>query len=76
VDRLLQQASHQVISSKFELEFKEHSYGFRPGRNAHQALQQAQKNIHDGYDYIVDIDLKTSSMKLTMRYSCSFCIAM
>ena len=59
VDRLLQQAVHQIISAKFELEFKEHNYGFRPGHNAHQAVQQAQKNIHDGYDYIVDIDLKS-----------------
>jgi len=59
VDRLLQQAVHQVISPKFELEFKEHSYGFRPQKNAHQAVQQAQKNIHEGYDYIVDIDLKS-----------------
>jgi RNA-directed DNA polymerase len=42
----------------FEVEFKEHSYGFRPNRNAHQAVQQAQKNIHEGYDHIVDIDLK------------------
>ena len=59
VDRLLQQAVHQIISPKFELEFKEHNYGFRPEHNAHQAVQQAQKNIHDGYDYIVDIDLKS-----------------
>jgi RNA-directed DNA polymerase len=59
VDRVLQQAVHQVISPKFELEFKEHSYGFRPNRNAHQAVLQAQKNIHDGYDLIVDIDLKS-----------------
>lgn len=57
-DRLLQQAVSQVISPKFELEFKEHNYGFRPDRSAHQAVQQAQKNIHDGYDYIVDIDLQ------------------
>jgi RNA-directed DNA polymerase len=59
VDRLLQQAVCQIISPKFELEFKEHSYGFRPDRNAHQAVQQAQKNIHEGYDYIVDIDLQS-----------------
>lgn len=57
-DRLLQQAVSQVMSPKFELEFTEHSYGFRPNRNAHQAVQQAQKNIHEGYDHIVDIDLK------------------
>ncbi len=59
VDRLLQQAVSQIISQKFELEFTEHSYGFRPNRNAHQAVQQAQKNIHEGYDYIVDIDLQS-----------------
>lgn len=57
-DRLLQQSVSQVVGSSFELEFKEHSYGFRPNRNAHQAVQQAQKNIHEGYDHIVDIDLK------------------
>jgi group II intron reverse transcriptase/maturase len=58
-DRLLQQAVSQVITIKFEMEFKEHSYGFRPDRNAHQAVLQAQKNIHAGYQHIVDIDLKS-----------------
>ena len=58
-DRLLQQAVSQVITIKFEPEFKEHSYGFRPSRNAHQAVQHAQKNIHAGYHHIVDIDLKS-----------------
>jgi RNA-directed DNA polymerase len=57
-DRLLQQAVSQVIEPLFELGFKEHSYGFRPERNAHQAVSQAQKNIHEGYAHIVDIDLK------------------
>ena len=59
VDRVLQQAVHQVLHSKFELEFSEHSYGFRPHRNAHQAIQQAQSYIHEGHDCIVDIDLKS-----------------
>ena len=59
VDRLLQQAVHQIISPMFEVEFTEHSYGFRPHRNAHQAILQAQKNIHEGCNYIVDIDLKS-----------------
>jgi group II intron reverse transcriptase/maturase len=58
-DRLLQQAASQIITINFEQEFKEHSYGFRPGRNAHQAVLQAQKNIHAGYQYIVDIDLES-----------------
>ena len=57
-DRLLQQAVSQVIEPLFELGFKEHSYGFRPERNAQQAVLQAQKNIHEGYAHIVDIDLK------------------
>lgn len=59
VDRLLQQAVHQIISPMFEVEFSEHSYGFRPDRNAHQAIMESQKNIHEGYNYIVEIDLKS-----------------
>jgi len=58
-DRLLQQAVSQVVTIRFEPEFKDHSYGFRPNRNAHQAVHQAQKNIHAGYQHIVDIDLKS-----------------
>ena len=58
IDRMLQQAVHQVIMPKFEFEFKQHSYGFRPNRNAQQAVQQAQKNINEGYQHIVDIDLQ------------------
>jgi RNA-directed DNA polymerase len=57
-DRLLQQAVSQAITPLFELEFSEHSYGFRPGRNAHQAVQQAHNYIHEGYQHIVDIDLQ------------------
>ncbi|WP_224996915.1 group II intron reverse transcriptase/maturase [Cesiribacter sp. SM1] len=57
-DRLLQQAVSQVITPLFEVEFKEYSYGFRPSRNAHQAVQQAQKNINEGFHFIVDIDLQ------------------
>jgi len=57
-DRLLQQAVSQIITVKFEAEFKDHSYGFRPDKNAHQAVHQAQKNIHAGFGHIVDIDLK------------------
>lgn len=58
-DRLLQQAVHQVIMPLFEVEFKEHSYGFRPNRNAQQAVQQAQQYINAGHKHIVDIDLKS-----------------
>jgi RNA-directed DNA polymerase len=59
VDRLLQQAVHQIISPMFEVKFTEYSYGFRPNRNAHQAIGQAQKYIHEARNYIVDIDLKS-----------------
>lgn len=57
-DRWLQQAVAQVIGPLFEVEFKDHSYGFRPGRSAQQAVQQAQQYINAGYQYIVDIDLQ------------------
>ena len=58
VDRWLQQSVGQVITPLFEFEFKEHSYGFRPNKNAHQCLQQSYSYIHEGYQHIVDIDLK------------------
>jgi RNA-directed DNA polymerase len=58
-DRLLQQAVNQIIAPKFELEFKVFSYGFRPDRNAHQAIQLSQKYINEGFQHIVDIDLKS-----------------
>ena len=58
-DRLLQQAVAQVIAIKFEMEFEDYSYGFRPNRNAQKAVLKAQEYINSGYNRIVDIDLKT-----------------
>jgi len=58
-DRLLQQAVLQIITARFEFEFLDNSYGFRPNRNMHQAVMKAQTYINDGYQHIVDIDLKT-----------------
>jgi len=58
-DRLLQQAVGQVIAIKFEMEFEDNSYGFRPNRNAQQAVLKAQEYINSGYRHIVDIDLKS-----------------
>jgi group II intron reverse transcriptase/maturase len=58
-DRWLQQAVAQTITPLFEVEFKEHNYGFRPDKNAHQCIQQAQQYINEGYKHIVDIDLKS-----------------
>ena len=58
VDRWLQQAVSKVLMTKYELTFEDHSYGFRPEKNIHKAVTQALKNINDGYQDIVDIDLK------------------
>jgi group II intron reverse transcriptase/maturase len=58
-ERWLQQAVAQTITPLFEFEFKDHSYGFRPNKNAHQCIQQSQQYINDGYQHIVDIDLKS-----------------
>jgi RNA-directed DNA polymerase len=58
LDRLLQQAVGQVIAIKFEMEFEDYSYGFRPNRSAQQAVLKAQEHINSGYQRIVDIDLK------------------
>ena len=59
VDRWLQQCVAQAITPKFEFDFKAHSYGFRPGKNAQQCAQQSQQYINDGFSHIVDIDLKS-----------------
>ena len=58
VDRLVQQAIHQVLSPIYEKQFSENSYGFRPERGAHKALRQCQTNITEGYIYVVDMDLE------------------
>jgi retron-type reverse transcriptase len=55
----LQQAVAQSITPLFEFEFKDHSYGFRANKNAHQCIQQSQQYINEGYQHIVDIDLKS-----------------
>jgi len=58
-DRMLQQAALQIMTARFEFEFSNYSYGFRPNKNLHQAVLKAQGYINEGYQYIVDIDLKT-----------------
>lgn len=57
-DRLIQQALHQVLSPIFEAEFSESSYGFRPGRNAHQAVKAAKQYVAEGRRFVVDMDLE------------------
>jgi RNA-directed DNA polymerase len=58
IDRLIQQAILQVLQWRLDPTFSEFSYGFRPGRNAHQAVAQAQVFIEQGYNVVVDIDLE------------------
>ena len=57
-DRLIQQAIHQELSKHYEPHFSEHSYGFRPGRSAHQAILQAAEYVKEGKEWVVDIDLE------------------
>ena len=58
LDRFIQQAVMQVLQDKWDQTFSEHSYGFRPGRSAHQAVEQAQQYMAEGYRWVVDIDLE------------------
>lgn len=58
VDRLVGQAIYQVLEPLFEPTFSDSSYGFRPGRSAHQALKQAQAYVREGYEIVVDIDVE------------------
>lgn len=58
VDRLIQQALHQVLSPLFEPGFSETSYGFRPTRSAHQGVEQARAYVMEGRRWVVDIDLE------------------
>jgi RNA-directed DNA polymerase len=58
LDRFIQQAVMQVLQRRWDRTFSEHSYGFRPGRSAHQAVEQAQKYIAEGYRWVVDLDLE------------------
>jgi RNA-directed DNA polymerase len=58
LDRLIQQALLQVLQPEFYPEFSEHSYGFRPGRNAWQAVQRAQDYIKEGRRWVVGLDLE------------------
>jgi len=58
LDRLIQQALHQVLQPLFEPTFSDSSFGFRPGRSAHQAVRRAQAYIRDGRGWVVDLDLE------------------
>jgi RNA-directed DNA polymerase len=58
LDRFIQQAVMQVLQSEWDATFSAHSYGFRPGRSAHQAVAQAQQYVRAGHGWVVDLDLE------------------
>src|SRR5690242_11902183 len=58
LDRFIQQTVMQVLQRRWDRTFSDHSYGFRPGRSAHQAVAQAQQYIAEGYGWVVDLDLE------------------
>lgn len=58
VDRFIQQAVLQVLQPQWDPTFSEHSYAFRPGRSAHQAIAQAQRYVREGYAIVADFDLE------------------
>jgi len=58
LDRFIQQAVMQVLQRQWDRTFSDHSYGFRPGRSAHQAVAQAQQYIAEGHGWCVDLDLE------------------
>src|SRR5947209_12101009 len=75
LDRLIQQAVMQVLQRRWDRTFSDHSYGFRPGRSAHQAVAQAQQYIAAGHGWCVDLDLEkfldTASYCPLIHESCS-----
>lgn len=58
VDRVIQQAMLQVLTEIYEPIFSEHSYGFRPQRSAHMAMEEVLEYLNDGYEWIVDLDIE------------------
>lgn len=58
VDRVVQQEVAQILSLGYDKYFSENSYGFRPGRSAHQAMEQALVYLNDGYEWVIDLDIE------------------
>jgi retron-type reverse transcriptase len=58
VDRLIQQALYQALQAWYDTRFSDHSFGFRLGRGAHDALERAREHVVAGYRWVVDMDLE------------------
>jgi RNA-directed DNA polymerase len=72
VDRVVMEAVRQVLEPLFEPTFHSSSHGFRPGRSCHTAIAEAKRHVHDGYEWVVDIDLekffdRVNHQRLTAR---------
>ncbi|MFZ2628408.1 MAG: hypothetical protein WAX67_05950 [Rugosibacter sp.] len=67
MDRVIQQAIAQVLTPIFDPGFSASSFGFRPGRNAHQAIKQVQRHVKDGYAMAVDINGVPAAQAGTVR---------
>jgi RNA-directed DNA polymerase len=63
LDRFIQQAVMQVLQRRWDRTFSDHSYGFRPGRSAHQAVAQAQQYVAEGYSWVVDLIWRNFSIE-------------
>lgn len=57
-DRVIQQAISQKLSEIFDSSFSQHSYGFRPNRSAHDAMEEVLDNLNEGYEWVVDLDIE------------------
>ena len=69
LDRFLQQALLQVLQADWDPTFSDHSFGFCPGRSAHDALLRAQTHLCAGYRWVVDMDLEKFDLAATMTSS-------
>ena len=58
VDRVIQQATAQILSKGYDRYFSEYSYGFRPGRDAHMAIDKAIEYLNEGYEWVIDLDIE------------------
>lgn len=68
IDRLIQQSLSQWMTTLWDADFSENSYGFRPNKNAHQAVLQAKKFLNEGYVYVVELDLEKFFDKVNHDY--------
>jgi len=68
IDRLIQQSLSQWMNKLWDKDFSEHSYGFRPNKNAQQAVLQAQKFLNEGYCYVIELDLEQFFDKVNYDY--------